>query len=492
MLAIAEGDVLARLRADNPWWTPDFRAEGPPYSWPRRAFADRVKELVLSRVRRAVVLLGARRVGKTTLLQQILGDCLDRFPALLYAALDTPTYAGLSLDRLLALFEKSKPHDPRGPRLVVFDEVQYLRDWEAHLKDLVDRFPYTKFVVSGSAGAALRRRSQESGAGRFTDVELPPLTFAEFLEFRNENLVEVDGTGALPVFRTRDIAALAGAFRDYLAFGGYPEAVLDPEVRKGLQRFLGRDIVDKVLLRDLPVLYGITDVTELNRLFTVLAYNSGQEASLEALASGSGIAKPTIKRYLDYLEAAFLIYRLRRIDVNARRFERERGFKVHLVNPAMRAALFGPVEETDERFGALVESGVLAQWLHLPERELARYARWKGPWGDLEVDLVTLHGSDQRPRWALEVKWSDRPLRDAREYEGLAELARRHVLLAVGVTTRTGCARKEDAPPFPSTQFQFVPTALYAYGLGWASACEERVKEIARCGLLDAGWVVEG
>ncbi len=440
MPAIAESDVLARLLADDPWWAPDFRAEGPPCSRPCRAFADRVKELVLSRVRRAVVLLGARRVGKTTLLPQILGDCLDRFPALLHAALDTPTYAGLSSERLLALFARAKPHDPSAARLVVFDEIQHLRDWEIHLEDLVDRFLRTKFVVSGSAGGALRRRSPESGVGRFTDVELPPPTFAEFLDFNGTPLVEVDGTGALPVFRTRDIAALAGAFRDYLAFGGCPEAVLDPQIREGSQRFSGRDIVDEALLRDLPVLYGITDVTELNRLFTVLACDTGREAGLEALASGSGIAKPTIERYLDYLEAAFLTHRLRRIDVNARRFERERGFEVHLVNPAMRAAPFGPIEEVDERFGALVESGVLGQWPHLPERGLARYARWKGPRGDLEVDLVTLHGSDQRPRWALEVEWSDRPLHDAREYEGLAALRRRHVLVAVGVTTRTGCA----------------------------------------------------
>lgn len=135
MLAIAEVDVLAQLRADNPWWQPGFRPEGPSFSSPRRTFAKRVRDLVSSPVRRPVVLPGARRVGKTTLLHQLSGESSERFLAVFYVALDTPTYTGLSLDRLLALFEKSKSHNPRGRRLAVFDEVQYLQDWQAHYND---------------------------------------------------------------------------------------------------------------------------------------------------------------------------------------------------------------------------------------------------------------------------------------------------------------------------------------------------------------------
>ena len=485
MFGIAEDDVLARLRADNPWWEPGFSCEGPPFSWPRRAFARRLFDLIGSGVRRAVVLLGARRVGKTTLLQQLVGDHLRRFPAILYAALDTPTYAGLTPERILQLFERACPHDPRGPRLVIFDEVQYLRDWERHLKDLVDRFPKTRFVVSGSAAAALKRASDESGAGRFTDVELPPLTFAEFLDFRGDEVVDVVADGDVPGFRCRDIARLDAAFLDYLNFGGYPEAVLDEEVRRGLQRFLGRDIVDKVLLRDLPVLYGISDVGELNRLFTVLAYNTGQEASLEALSSGSGIAKPTIKRYLEYLEAAFLIYRLRRVDENARDFVRERSFKVHLVNPAMRAALFAPLRAGEERLGALVESGVAAQLLHRQERRDMRYARFKRGTEDLEVDLVALEPARQRPRWAVEVKWTDRPVRDPAELEPLTTFARRHELRCLAVTTRSQLELVERV-------VRLLPAALWAYALGWASARDEpEIEELLRdTGMIGARYAL--
>ena len=104
-------------------------------------------------------------------------------------------------------------------------------------------------------------------------------------------------------------------------------------IQKDLSRYIKSDIIDKVLLPDLPSLYGISDIQELNRLFTTLAYNTGMELSLENLSSGSGVAKNTIKRYLEYLEAAFLIRCVNRIDLNAKHFKRVTSFKVYLTIP---------------------------------------------------------------------------------------------------------------------------------------------------------------
>jgi len=70
------------------------------------------------------------------------------------------------------------------------------------------------------------------------------------------------------------------------------------------------------LLKDLPSLYGINQIPELNRLFSVLAYNAGNEVSLDSIAKTSGISKPTITRYIEYLESAFLILKLPTIDDN--------------------------------------------------------------------------------------------------------------------------------------------------------------------------------
>ena len=183
-------------------------------------------------------------------------------------------------------------------------------------------------------------------------------------------------------------------------------------VRENPFQFIKSDIIDKVLLRDLPSLYGINDIQELNKLFNTLAYNTGNEVSLEALTKQSGVAKNTIKRYLEYLEAAFLIKKVERIDHTAKRFKRAFCFKVYLVNPSMRAALFGRVDADSDAMGALTETAIFSQWQHSQQTQLY-YARWKTG----EIDIVNLDSTDQQPSWAVEVKWSDRPYQARQELD---------------------------------------------------------------------------
>ncbi|NKB29367.1 MAG: AAA family ATPase [Rhodobacteraceae bacterium] len=310
--------------------------------------------------------MGPRRVGKTVLLKQLINSIVeDGFPsdAVFFCSIDTPLYSDMRLDELVSLFEDNSEHDPKGRRIVIFDEIQYLKNWEVHLKVLTDKYPNTRFIASGSAAAALRLKSQESGAGRFTEFYLPPLTFSEFLDFvdMERKLINEVTHGTTKRYETDQIEILNKYFLDYLNFGGYPEAVLSSELQANAPRYLGRDIVDKVLLRDLPSLYGIQDIPELNRLFMKIAYHSGQEISLEGLSNSSGIAKNTIKKYLEYLEAAFLISRVRRVDDSGRTFQRERNFKVYLTNPSMRAALFAPLDQNDEQMGSMAETAIFSR-----------------------------------------------------------------------------------------------------------------------------------
>jgi len=239
-------------------------------------------------------------------------------------------------------FMNSHEHGSDRQLSILFHKVQYHKDWEVHLKSLVDSYPRIRFIASGSAAAALCMKSRELGAGHFTEFLLPPLTFVEYLNFagREEELIvqRQGGTGSAR-FLARDIDTLNTEFLNYLNYGGVPEAVMNEAVRTNPSRFLRQDIIDKVLLKDLPSLYGISDIQDLNRFFNVLAFNTGDEVGLEALSKHSGIAEQRLGEYLEYLEAAFLIRRVHRIDAGALRMKRARTFKVYLTNPAVRAAL---------------------------------------------------------------------------------------------------------------------------------------------------------
>jgi len=154
-----------------------------------RAYLGPVRQLLQEpKLRRAVVLLGPRRVGKTILIRHLVADLLQQSVApqrIAYVEMDHPLLHGQSLESVIRQIELSTP-EGEGTRYLFFDEIQSHKDWEKHLKPLVDHRPDLKILVSGSAAAALKRQSTESGAGRFTDFLLPPLTFSEYLQLRQE------------------------------------------------------------------------------------------------------------------------------------------------------------------------------------------------------------------------------------------------------------------------------------------------------------------
>lgn len=468
-LEIPSQDVQRRLSTDNPWWRGGQGIDAEESSWPRRAYFTQFANLTIdTSVRRAVVFIGPRRVGKTVMLKHLVARLLAEGVTgtdVLFLSLDTPLYSGRSLESLVQLFIDLQQHPAGKPLWVLFDEVQYLKDWEVHLKSLVDTYPHIRFVASGSAAAALRMKSRESGAGRFTEFILPPLTFAEYLLFAGqESALIVPGPPQddhAPSYRATDIHALNVEFVNYLNYGGFPEAVMNPAVRANPARFLRQDVVDKVLLKDLPSLYGIGDTQELNRFFNVLAFNTGNEIGLEDLSKHSGITKAKLGDYLEYLEAAFLIRRVHRIDDNAVRMQRARTFKVYLTNPSIRAALLGMVQADDDAMGNLAETAVWSQWLHSAEisRSL-HYARWKVGRQDLEVDIVSLDLRTLKPRFAVEIKWSDRIPGALSELRGISELAAKNPLARTPlVTTRTYTGKATVG----GIEIEFMPVALHCY-----------------------------
>lgn len=461
--------IIERLQYENPWWlTQEIPTVYKEMS--KRLYFDLFYPYVMeTEIRRAVVLMGPRRVGKTVMMfhtiDQLIREGINP-QRIFFIGIDNPIYVNLSLQEILDLCKESVKVQSLENCFVFFDEIQYLKDWERHLKVLVDMYPNIKFIVSGSAAAALKWHSTESGAGRFTDFMLPPLTFQEFIHLKKrDHLIQKStiqyGNKQIPYCIPLNVDELNDEFIQYLNFGGYPEVVLSDKIQKDMGRYVKNDIVDKVLLRDLPSLYGIKDVQELNRFFTYIAYNTGNEFSYETMSRESGILKETLKKYLAYLEAAFLIKVLNKVDMNAKRLKRVTSFKVYLTNPSLRTALFSPVKATDSEMGNMVETAILSQWMHHENLDLT-YARWKEGRSEGEVDLVLVDDKKFKPVWGVEIKWSNRFFDMPQDLTSLTKFCKANSFEKALVTT----IDKQDTKVVSEINFTFVPSSVYAYNIG--------------------------
>lgn len=467
-----EKQIYNRLRIDNPWWQKgEIRADYKTLS--PRAYLEIFFTLVWkSGVRRSIILMGPRRVGKTVMIYHTIQRLIDEgVPAnnIIYISVETPIYNAIDLESLMNMAMSANGKSAVGTEqyYVFFDEVQYLKDWEIGLKSLIDTYYNIRFVASGSAAAALKKSSIESGAGRFSDFSLPPLTFYEYIHLRHqEHLLKESSlmwnNHRTHSFEATDIGQLNTTFIDYINYGGYPEVAFNTEIQADPGQYIRHDIIDKVLLRDLPSLYGISDVQELNSLFTMIAYHSGNEFSFESLSQNSGVKKDTLRKYLQYLEAAFLVKTIHRTDNTAKRYQREHNFKLYLTNPSLRCALFAPITADDDEIGSMVETAVYAQWIPRLGADIA-YANWREGRNTMgEVDIVGVNVAKQKPDWAVEVKWTDRYFEKPNELTSLRSFMTTNGLTQALVTTmsQSGLTSTEWG------NLQFMPTACYAYIVG--------------------------
>ena len=161
------------------------------------------------------------------MLHQLMGSLLESGVSpeqVLYASIEQPLLLSFSLAEIVELHLARHPQKD-DTLYILFDEVQYQRDWDIQLKALVDLKPGLRFIVTGSAGAALSAGSRESGAGRFSNFYLPALLFHEYLELSGN-------TGYLAIEKTESyITGLNRLFIDYINYGAYPEAATNEAVQ---------------------------------------------------------------------------------------------------------------------------------------------------------------------------------------------------------------------------------------------------------------------
>lgn len=238
-----------------------------------------------------IILHGARQVGKTHILYYINDYLLKKGEKTHYIDLEDSRYVEI-LDRGVESFiSYLKGEGLKGKMFVFIDEIQYLASPSSFLKLVVDHHPDIHLIVSGSSSFDIKSKFSDSLVGRTVNFEIYPLSFKEFLRFKNIKSLLED--------------RLIGLYREYMSYGGYPKIVLDDNI-KHKETYL-QQIIDTYVKKDVSDLANIKDTKKFNNLLKILASQSGQLINIQSLSRTCGVASQTISNYLEILEETYIL-----------------------------------------------------------------------------------------------------------------------------------------------------------------------------------------
>ena len=325
---------------------------------------------------KVVVIYGARRTGKTTLLQQFLRGVEE--PYLLVNGEDITVQgylASQSIEKLSAFVGSN--------RLLVVDEAQKVPNIGANLKLIVDHIQEMRVIATGSSSFDLARSIGEPLTGRKTTLKLFPLAQLEIGQIEERHQTDAN-------------------LESRLIYGAYPEVVLTNDNR-AREQYL-REIVASYLYKDVLEMDGIRHAAKISRLLQMIALQVGKEVSYAELGAGLGMSKNTIERYLDLLEKAFVIQKLSGFSRNLRS-EITKNSRYYFLDNGIRNALINNFNPLDLRndVGSLWESYLVMERLKRQEYLLvhANNYFWR-TYSQKEIDFVE---EREGKLFGYEMKW---------------------------------------------------------------------------------------
>ncbi len=257
---------------------------------------------------KAIVLLGARQVGKTTLLKSVIKEQLAE---VLYLNCDEPqtvsTLSNRNLRELQLLVGENK--------FIVIDEAQKVDNIGLTLKLIVDNISGVQVVATGSSAFELRNRLNEPLTGRKFEYYMYPISTNEIYK----------STGYMDVKRLLETRLIFGSYPDVLSNEGDAQQLL-------------LSLTDSYLYKDVLAMDNVRKPGLLNRLLQALAFQVGSEVSYNELAQTIGSDNKTVERYVDLLEKCFVIFRLNGLTRNLRN-ELKKAKKIYFYDNGVRNAV---------------------------------------------------------------------------------------------------------------------------------------------------------
>ncbi len=347
------------------------------YFYPYPQTRDIFNTLIQKKEQRQIVeILGLRRTGKTTLLFQLINHLKQNFVSpkqLWYFTFDEAVY---DLDELFLEFQKQTGIRFKDTKVYVFlDEIQKLPDFQSKIKIYYDLYPEIKFFISGSMSLFIRKKAQESLAGRTVQIILKPLSFKEYLKFNQKDELINNSELYWQEIETQ--------FERYLRRQFIETIKMDND---SANEYL-ISILKKVIYEDIPTLFSVANPSVLFAILRLIASYPGLYLHHETLASDLKISQPTFAKYLTILEEAFLIKILYNFTGNMITSQKKLK-RAYLASPSFSLALN---EQAD--MGLIIENYYLSQ------KDISFF--WRDPYKH-EIDFVVQKSGKFLP---IEVKF---------------------------------------------------------------------------------------
>lgn len=275
----------------NPWWEDDFRLSGVV----ERLIPLQRLEQSLNK-KGVVFITGLRRVGKSTLMKLLIKKMIEANSVkpehIFYISLDDYRLTRKSILEIVEEYRRVHSLSFRQKVYLFFDEVTYHKDYEQQLKNLFDSQNVKIFASSSSA--SILKSKKPFLTGRNVLIEVLPLNFREYLQFKNITVSKSDQH------------LLDKHFENYLETGGIPEFVLHNDIE-----YL-KELVDDIIRKDISSFYNVKNTQVLEDFFLLLMERAGKQISINKTANILKISPDTAKRYLEMFADSYLIYLLPR------------------------------------------------------------------------------------------------------------------------------------------------------------------------------------
>lgn len=371
----------------------------------------------------AIIIRGMRRVGKTSLLNLIKEELLEKIK------IKEENIYFFDLEKLDLREDFNKDpenllkyiHNHKQKNYVFIDEIQYLDNPSNFLKIIVDHFPNLKIFTTGSSSLDIKRKIQDSLIGRAVYFQLLPLNFSEFIQFKKE-IFPVNPTDI-------QLKKLKQFLDEYLLYGGFPDIVL--EKNEGLKKELLKNYINLYITKDIRNLAEIENISSFNNLAKILASQSGNILNKHEISNTLNLAQKTTERYLDILEHTFVLTRLSPFFKNIRsRITKMQ--KIYFYDLGIRNVLVDNFSAMSFRIdnGAIFENFIFLELINkLGKENLYFYRTTHGT----EIDFIT-----DSPKLAIEVKYKKfkekKIFRSFDEFDGFKKLI---VNLNLNLNTRS-------------------------------------------------------